>query len=58
MLKLSWNNLKVAYGYDLSDEGINGEKAGDKSVEDYVQELFYQNEGAVEGGVSEITGIT
>ncbi|MDI9490114.1 MAG: ABC transporter substrate-binding protein [Bacillota bacterium] len=53
-----WNNLKVAYGYDLSDEGINGEKAGDKSVEDYVKELFYQNEGAVEGGVSEITGIT
>ena len=20
-----WNDIKVAYGYDLSDEGINGE---------------------------------
>ena len=53
-----WSDIKVAYGYDLSDEGINGEKAGDKDVQDYVVELFYQNEGGIEGGVESITGIT
>ncbi len=54
-----WNNIVGAYGYDLDEEtGINVEKAGDKNVEDYVQELFYQNEGGVEGGVDSITGIT
>ena len=32
-------------------------KAGDKNVQDYVVELFYQTCG-IEGGVKEITGIT
>ncbi len=51
-----WQNLVDAYGYDL--EGLNGEQAGEKNVEDYVADLFYQNEGSVAGGVASITGIT
>lgn len=51
-----WANIVGAYGYDL--EGINGEAAGSKTIEDYVKELFFANEGSVEGGVPSITGIT
>lgn len=51
-----WANIVGAYGYDL--EGINGEAAGSKTIEDYVKELFFANEGSVEGGVASISGIT
>lgn len=53
-----WNNIVDSYGYDLSDAGINAEKAGDKVVQDYVKELYIANEGRVEGGVKDIKGIT
>jgi peptide/nickel transport system substrate-binding protein len=53
-----WANILGSYGYDLSDGGINYEKAGDTRIEDYVRDLYISNEGAVEGGVASISGIT
>jgi peptide/nickel transport system substrate-binding protein len=53
-----WNNIITSYGYDLSDAGINYEKAGDLRIEDYVRDLYIANEGSVEGGVASISGIT
>ena len=54
-----WANILDAYGYDLDpDAGINYEAAGSTYVEDYASSLFFENEAAVEGGVTEITGIT
>lgn len=56
--KVYWDELVKSYGYNLSDEdGLNSEKAGDKLVQDYVQELFFHNEGGVQGGVPSISGI-
>ncbi|NCC83209.1 MAG: hypothetical protein EOM03_03660 [Clostridia bacterium] len=57
--KVYWNNILGAYGYNLSeDNGINLEKAGDLNIEDYVNDLYIANEGQVEGGVENISGIT
>ncbi len=53
-----WANILGTYGYDLSDDGINYEKAGDLRIEDYVRDLYIANEGAVAGGVASISGIT
>ncbi len=53
-----WSNIIAAYGYDLSDGGINYEMAGETRIEDYVRDLYISNEGAVEGGVASISGIT
>lgn len=53
-----WNDIVAAYGYDLSDAGINCEKAGDMRIEDYVRDLYIANEGSVSGGVASISGIT
>lgn len=53
-----WANILGSYGYDLSDAGINYEMAGDLRIEDYVRDLYIANEGAVEGGVASISGIT
>lgn len=53
-----WKNILTTYGYDLSDGGINREKAGDKRIEDYVKDLYIANEGKVAGGVASISGIT
>jgi peptide/nickel transport system substrate-binding protein len=53
-----WKDIVAAYGYDLSDGGINCERAGDKRVEDYVRDLYIANEGQVAGGVASISGIT
>ncbi|MEN6594226.1 MAG: ABC transporter substrate-binding protein [Clostridiaceae bacterium] len=53
-----WTNILTTYGYDLSDAGINYEKAGDMRIEDYVRDLYIANDGAVAGGVASISGIT
>ncbi|MEN6420081.1 MAG: ABC transporter substrate-binding protein [Clostridiaceae bacterium] len=53
-----WKNILTTYGYDLSDAGINREKAGDLRIEDYVRDLYIANEGKVAGGVASISGIT
>ncbi len=53
-----WKNILGTYGYDLSDAGINYEKAGDLRIEDYVRDLYISNEGAVAGGVASISGIS
>jgi len=53
-----WKAIVATYGYDISDAGINYEKAGDLGIEDRVRDLYIANEGGVEGGVSNITGIT
>lgn len=54
-----WENILGSYGYNLSeDDGINYEKAGDLNIEDRVRDLFIANEGLVEGGVTNISGIT
>ena len=53
-----WANIIGSYGYDLSDAGINYEKAGDNNIEDYVRNLYIANEGGIEGGVASISGIT
>jgi len=53
-----WAAILAAYGYDISDAGINYEMAGDMRIEDYVRDLYIANEGAVEGGVASISGIT
>ncbi len=46
------------YGYDLSDGGINAEKAGDLTIQDYTKDAYISAEGKIEGGVKSITGIT
>lgn len=56
--KIYWDNILKAYGYDLSDAGINAEKAGELTVQDYVQQQYIANEGRVEGGVKNISGLT
>lgn len=56
--KVYWENILDAYGYDLSDAGINYEKAGDLTIQDYVKEAYIAAEGQVEGGVPSISGIT
>ncbi|MBP8988635.1 MAG: hypothetical protein KBG64_00265 [Clostridia bacterium] len=57
--KVFWENILGAYGYNLSpDDGINYEAAGDRKIEDYVKQLYIQNEAATEGGVQSISGIT
>ena len=56
--KVFWQNILDKYGYDLSDNGVNYEKAGDLNVQDYVKQLYVQKEGTVEGGVKDISGIT
>jgi len=56
--KIYWTNIVDAYGYDLSDAGINYEKAGDLSIQDYVQQAYITSEGKVAGGVKNISGIT
>lgn len=53
-----WKNILGAYGYDITDNGINREAAGDLRVEDYCRDLYIANEGSVEGGVASISGIT
>ena len=53
-----WANIVGNYGYDFTDAGINYEKAGDKTIQNYVQDLYFLNEGQVEGGVASIAGIT
>ncbi len=56
--KIYWENILGSYGYDLSDAGINYEKAGDLSIQDYVQQEYISKEGKVAGGVKSISGIT
>ncbi|MGI6622614.1 MAG: ABC transporter substrate-binding protein [Acetivibrionales bacterium] len=56
--KVYWANILDAYGYDLSDAGINYEKAGDLTIQDYVQAAYINAEGKVAGGVQSISGIT
>ncbi|HPT78231.1 MAG TPA: ABC transporter substrate-binding protein [Candidatus Atribacteria bacterium] len=56
--KVYWDNILDAYGYDLSDSGINTEKAGDLTIQDYIKSEYITNEGQVEGGVKSISGIT
>lgn len=53
-----WAAILGDYGYDLSDDGINYEQAGDLTVQDYITELYIQKEGQIEGGVQSISGIT
>lgn len=57
--EIYWNNILGTYGYNFDEEtGINREKAGDILIETRVKDLYLANEGAVEGGVQTITGIT
>jgi len=56
--KVFWEEIVAAYGYDLSDNGVNYEKAGDLTIQNYVKDLYIANEGQVEGGVPSISGIT
>ncbi len=56
--KLYWDNIIDAFGYDLSDAGVNYEKAGALTIQDYVKEAYIAAEGQVEGGVPSISGIT
>lgn len=56
--KIYWENIVAKYGYDLSDAGINVEKAGDLSIQDYVKSAYISAEGKVAGGVQNISGIT
>ncbi len=56
--KIYWANILGAYGYDLSDAGINYEKAGDLTIQDYVRQEYISSEGKVAGGVKSISGIT
>lgn len=53
-----WENILGAYGYDLSDAGINYEKAGDLTIQDYIKTAYISSEGQVAGGVKSISGIT
>jgi peptide/nickel transport system substrate-binding protein len=56
--KVYWDEIVAQFGYDLSDAGINYEKAGDATIQDYVKEAYIANEGQIEGGVPSISGIT
>lgn len=56
--KVFWENIFDAYGYDISDDGINAEMADEKTIEEYVQEAYIAGEAEVEGGVDSISGIT
>jgi peptide/nickel transport system substrate-binding protein len=56
--KVYWQNILAKYGYDLSDAGINVEKAGDLTIQDYVKSAYIAAEGQVAGGVKSISGIT
>lgn len=56
--KVFWENLVDAYGYDLSDNGINAETEEPKLVQDFVKEVYIAKEAQVEGGVPSISGIT
>ncbi|MBP7176487.1 MAG: hypothetical protein KBA53_09810 [Thermoclostridium sp.] len=56
--KVYWANILNSYGYDLSDAGINVEKAGELKIQDYVQQEYISKEGKVAGGVKSISGIT
>ncbi|MDD4112252.1 MAG: ABC transporter substrate-binding protein [Herbinix sp.] len=43
--KIYWDNILGSYGYDLSDAGINVEKAGELSIQDYIkQHIFLQKD--------------
>lgn len=53
-----WQNILANYGYDLSDSGINYEKAGDLTIQDYIRDIYISKEGQVAGGVKSISGIT
>ena len=56
--KIYWENIKSNFGYDITDAGVNYEKAGELSIQDYVQAEYIQAEGQVAGGVQSISGIT
>ncbi len=56
--KVYWDEIIASFGYDLSDAGVNYEKAGDATIQDYVKEAYIANEGQLEGGVPSISGIT
>ncbi|NLC43424.1 MAG: hypothetical protein GX783_03990, partial [Clostridiales bacterium] len=56
--KVYWDEIVASFGYDLSDAGINYEKAGDATIQDYIKEAYIANEGQLEGGVPSISGIT
>lgn len=56
--KIYWDNIFAAYGYDVSDAGINYEKAGELTIQDYVKTAYISTEGQLEGGVKSISGIT
>lgn len=56
--KIYWENILAAYGYDISDAGINVEKAGELSIQDYIKTAYISSEGQIEGGVKSISGIT
>ena len=53
-----WQNILGSYGYDLTDAGINYEKAGELTIQDYVKAAYISKEGQVAGGVKSISGIT
>jgi len=54
-----WKAIFAKYGYDISDTGINYEKTSDgRRIEEYVSDIYLANEGKVEGGVNNISGIT
>ena len=36
-----WQNILGSYGYDLTDAGINYEKAGELTIQDYVKPHIY-----------------
>ncbi|HPX93335.1 MAG TPA: ABC transporter substrate-binding protein [Bacillota bacterium] len=50
-----WENIVGMYGYDL--EGINGE-AAELEIEDFVKDVYFQEEREEGGGVPSISGIT
>ncbi|HHY81242.1 MAG TPA: hypothetical protein GX505_00995 [Clostridiales bacterium] len=56
--KVFWEDIIANFGYDLTDAGVNYEKAGDLTIQDYIKDIYIATEGQVEGGVSSITGIT
>lgn len=57
--EIYWKNIFAKYGWNLSDaDGLNVEIAGDILIQDRVRDLYLANEGAVEGGVQSISGIT
>lgn len=60
--EIYWQNILGSYGYDIdlndAEAGLNYEKAGDITIETRVRDLFIKNEGAVAGGVADISGIT